>query len=377
MSEFQIQKNHITQSRIVDNDLTQQPLGPQQVLVKIDKFALTANNITYAVVGEQIGYWQFFPPHDLQSDGAKIDTQGWGILPVWGFAEVVQSNNSEVPVGERLFGYFPPAAHLTLTPGNVGVMSWHDMSEHRSKLPPAYNIYRRVTAEPNYNKAHEDDRMLLFPLHLTSFALYDYFQENNWFGASQLVMLSASSKTSTGLAYGVKYDRNTNNPAPSLVALTSARNCDMVKSLNAYQQTFTYEQIEQIDASKPTLIVDMSGNTQAMNALHKHLGDNMKFCSNVGVTHRDEFSPGGQNSEYIIKDRTELFFAPSQIHKRLKEWGPQEFDKQSRQYMDLSIGKSREWIKMTEISGLQGMQEIFEDVCNGQIAPDIGLKVVL
>ena len=33
-----------------------------QVLLRIDRFALTANNVTYGVAGDQIGYWQFFPP---------------------------------------------------------------------------------------------------------------------------------------------------------------------------------------------------------------------------------------------------------------------------------------------------------------------------
>ena len=45
--------------------------------------------------------------------------------------------------------------------------------------------------------------------------------------------------------------------------------------------------------------------------------------------------------------------------------------------MNLSIGKSRKWLKMTNINGLTGMQDIFEDVCEGKIAPDAGLIVKL
>lgn len=371
MSEFQIKKTHITDSRIVENDISQRTLAPGQVILAIDKFALTANNITYAVVGEQIGYWQFFPPHSQAANGSEVDTQGWGVLPVWGFADVVASNCNDVPVGERLFGYFPPASHLIMEPTKIGKTSWIDGSEHRSKLPAGYNVYRRVEAEPGYSKTHEDNRMLLFPLHITSFALYDFFQENKWFGASQLVMISASSKTSTGLAYGVQNDSSTDNPAPQLVALTSARNLDMVKGLNAYDTALTYDEITKIDANKATLIVDMSGNTDVLSKLHKHLGDNMKFCSNVGVTHWQDFG----ESEDIIKERSEFFFAPSQIQKRLQEWGPQGFDQKSREYLSLSIGKSSEWLKMTDLDGLTGMQAIFEDVCEGKVPPDAGLIV--
>ncbi|MFT6269303.1 MAG: hypothetical protein ACJAVV_002128 [Alphaproteobacteria bacterium] len=375
MSEFQIQKTNITESRIVGNDLASSPLSAGQVLVKIDKFALTANNITYAVVGEQIGYWQFFPPHSQTAQGTSVDTQGWGILPVWGFADVVSSNCEEVPVGERLFGYFPPASHLVLEPAKVGKTSWLDASAHRRELPAGYNIYRRVAHEPGYNMAHEDDRMLLFPLHITSFALFDFFQENNWFGAKQLVMLSASSKTSTGLAYGVqdfsKKQSGDEQSAPTLIGLTSARNVDMVNGINAYDTVLTYDEIAKIDNSIPTLIVDMSGNVNTLSTLHKHLGENMKFCSNVGVTHWHELG----RSDDIIKERSEFFFAPSQIQKRLQEWGPQVFDQKSRKYLAVSINKSREWLNMTDLDGLEGMQAIFVDVCEGKVAPDNGLIV--
>lgn len=365
MRQLQLNKSKYTHTRIVEQNETATDLSEGQVRVKIDKFALTANNVTYAVVGEQIGYWQFFPP--IAQSGDKENE--WGVLPVWGFADVVESSNTDIPIGERLFGYFPPATHLVMQASNVGATSWIDASAHRSHLPAAYNMYRRVQHEPNYNPAFEDDRMLLYPLHITAFALYDYFQSNDWFGAKQLVMLSASSKTSTGLAYGIAND----STAPKQIALTSKRNLQMVSGLAVYDETFSYDDINKIDASVATVIVDMSGNGDVLNALHKHLGANMKFCSNVGVTHWNNMSTGPD----FIKERSEFFFAPSQIQLRLKEWGPQGFEQKSREYMSVSIGKSREWLKMTEIDGLEGMQEIFEDVCDGKIAPEAGLIIKL
>ena len=366
MSEFQVSKSNHVKCRIVNNDLSSAKLNDGQVLVKIDKFALTANNITYAVVAEQIGYWQFFPPH-ADNNKQDEDLSGWGVLPVWGFADVVQSNNPEVPVGERLFGYFPPATHLLMQPSKVSPTAWIDASEHRAALPAGYNIYRKVESEPGYNTAFEDDRMLLYPLHITSFALYDYFQSNDWFGATQLVMISASSKTSTGLAYGVQND----DKAPLQVALTSERNKSMVEGLGVYDTTLSYAQIGEIDASKPTLIVDMSGNGQVLNDLHKHLGDNMRFCSNVGVTHWQEMKTGPD----FIKSRSEFFFAPSQLQKRIKEWGMEGFEKHSGKYLAYSFAKSREWLKMTDIHGLRGMADIYPDVCAGKIAPEAGLTI--
>ena len=363
MSQLQLSKRQYKNTRIVEQNLSAANLSEGQVLVKIDKFALTANNVTYAVVGEQIGYWQFFPPV-LKSD-AKADE--WGVLPVWGFADVVASEHDAVPVGERLFGYFPPATHLVMSPGKLSEASWIDVSEHRSKLPMGYNIYRRVEHEPGYSRDSEDERMLLYPLHITAFALYDYFQSNEWFGATQIVMLSASSKTSTGLAYGIANDAK----SPKQIALTSKDNEVMVKGLKVYDQTLSYDEIQQIDNSLPTLIVDMSGNGQILSELHKHLGENMRFCSNVGATHWHDMKAGPD----FIRDRSEMFFAPSQIQKRLKDWGQQGFEQKSRDYINHSIGKTRAWLKMTDLNGLEGMEAVFKDLCDGKVPADLGLIV--
>ena len=100
--------------------------------MRVDRFALTANNITYGVVGERIGYWAFFPPQD-NADG------GWGIIPVWGFADVVRSRCAEIPEGTRLYGYFPMASHWVMRPARVTEARMIDGSDHRQALPPVYN----------------------------------------------------------------------------------------------------------------------------------------------------------------------------------------------------------------------------------------------
>jgi hypothetical protein len=360
MSEFQIRKDNYLTNRIVDSSLSESDIGDGEVLVKIDRFAFTANNITYAVVGDQFGYWQFFPP-------TGDDVKDWGILPVWGFADVVASNAEGVPVGERLFGYFPPATYLKMTPTHVSKLRWIDGAAHRAPLPSGYNAYRRVLAEPNYTKAMDDFRMLLFPLHLTSYCLYDNLQDNNWFGAEQVVVISASSKTSIGLGYALADDEN----APKSIGMTSSRNLEMVSNLSIYDSTVTYDNLTEIDASKPTVIVDMSGNGDVLGRLHKHLGDNMKFCSNVGFTHWED---GGMGPDFI-QQRSEMFFAPSHIQKRLKDWGPEIFEQKTTQFMQSTIRRSASWLKLTQLDGLNGLAEVYQDVCEGKVSPEAGLII--
>jgi hypothetical protein len=52
-----------------------------QVVLRVDRFSLSANNVTYARLGEELGYGRFFPAAD-----------GWGRLPVWAYAEVTGSS---------------------------------------------------------------------------------------------------------------------------------------------------------------------------------------------------------------------------------------------------------------------------------------------
>lgn len=364
MPEFQVRKNRFAESRLVDTPATEQlpAIEAGEIVVRIDRFAFTANNITYAAAGDQLGYWQFFPP-------TGDDTEGWGLIPVWGFADVIASKVEAIPVGERLFGYFPPASHLKMVPVGVSGKRLIDGSAHRAKLPAGYNSYTRVAAETGYDPGMEDERMLLWPLHITSYCLWDMLQEQNWYGARQIVILSASSKTSIGLAYALAADES----APPSVALTSARNLKLVDTLGLYDQTLSYEALTAIDASLPTVVVDMSGNGQILGRLHTHLGDNMTRCINVGLTHWDEARPG----DGVIAERSAFFFAPSHIQKRIKDWGPDGFAQKTADFMRDTALQSRQWLKLTRLDGLTGLAAVYADVCAGHNAADEGLIITL
>ncbi len=360
MTELQVRRDELTTTRIVDASGDDTPLEDNEILAKIDRFAFTANNITYGVVGDQLGYWQFFPPGGGDSDG-------WGLIPVWGFADVEDSNVTEIPVGERLFGYFPPATHLKLTPTRVTKQSFVDGAAHRAKLPAGYNNYRRVGAEPGYDRATDAERMLFFPLHVTSFCLWDALKANEWHGAKQVIIVSASSKTSIGLAYGLDMDAD----APPAIGVTSERNRDFVDELGLFAASVTYNDLSDVDASIPSVIVDMSGNDHALKQLDDHLGDNMKHCIRVGVTHREALSGDAK-----LK-RSSWFFAPSHIEERMKDWGADGFLKKSAAFIATTSARSRDWLNIRSLDGLAGLQAIWSDVANGEIPADEGLIVVL
>ena len=361
MKEFQTSKIDITQVRLADSQLDVSTiLAEGELLLEIDKFGFSANNVTYAAAGEQLGYWQFFPA----SGNAAGD---WGIIPVWGFANIVQSNADGVEVGERVFGYFPTGSHLKMQ--NVAVFDNRlvDGAEHRSRLPAGYNTYRRVDFEPGYDCSMDDYRMLLWPLYITSYCLWDSLQHKNWHGAKQTLIVSASSKTSIGLAYALAADEN----APTSVGLTSAGNQDWVQSLGIYDQTVSYDELKNIDASKPSVIVDMSGNASLLARIAQHLGDNLAYCLNVGLTHWDE---AGQDTG-IAQDKREFFFAPSHIQMRMKEWGPAEFEKRSSGFVLEATQQSAQWMRLVNLKGVAALAGVYGDVCGGTLVPEKGLVV--
>ncbi len=362
MYEFQVNKKDFTQIRLVENNELNEdsPLLADEVIVRIESFALTANNITYAVLGEQLGYWQFFPACE------NADNQ-WGIIPVWGFATVVSSNSVDMPIGEKIFGYFPPTSLLKMKATHVSSQRFIDGTAHRALLPQGYNVYRRVLAESGYDERFDSHRMLLFPLHITSFCLWDYLQSKNWFEAEQIIIISASSKTSIGLAYGI----DDHEHAPTLIGMTSKRNSDFVEGLGVYEQVIQYDDLTTLNASLKTVIVDMAGNAAQLQSIEQHLNGNLQYCIQVGLTHWDAAS----TESPLEKAPSEMFFAPGHIQKRIAAWGGKEFERQSREFMTKSTQRSAAWLDYTYVEGVEGMTEIFSQVCNGQISPEKGIIV--
>jgi hypothetical protein len=71
LTELWVDRTDIRTTKIVNSTIAD--LTDGEVLVTIDKFGLTANNVSYAVSGDFIGYWKYYPAED-----------NWGKVPVWG-----------------------------------------------------------------------------------------------------------------------------------------------------------------------------------------------------------------------------------------------------------------------------------------------------
>ncbi|MDU6494562.1 DUF2855 family protein [Bradyrhizobium sp.] len=134
-NDFIVARQDLETCRTISTERPDRDALPSDaLLVKVDRFAFTANNITYALLGEQLKYWQLFPAPD-----------GFGIIPVWGFGDVIASRNPAVAEGERLFGYFPMATHLCIEAADISKRSLRDAAAHQAGA--------RVTAHAFSHKA--------------------------------------------------------------------------------------------------------------------------------------------------------------------------------------------------------------------------------
>ena len=280
------------------------PLQSGQARARVDRFALTSNNITYAAFGDAMHYWDFFP---VQGD----DAQGWGSVPVWGFGTVVESACTEVPVGERVYGYWPMASHAVLTPARVTPSGWIDGAAHRAPLPPIYNQYERSSADPFYRADTEDLQALLRPLFATSWLIDDFMADSDFFGARTLLLSSASSKTAYATAWCLAQ-----RAGIEVIGLTSPANVAFCESLGCYNRVLTYEALASLDGDTPSVYIDFAGNAGLRRRIHEHF-PNLRYSCSVGGAHVREL--GGAKG--LPGPRATLFFAPAQAKKRAGEWG--------------------------------------------------------
>jgi Protein of unknown function (DUF2855) len=352
-TDFIVARDDLQQCKLIETSLPESAQLPDDaLLIKIDRFAFTANNITYAMLGDQMKYWQLFPAPD-----------NFGNIPVWGFGDVIASKHSGVAVGERLFGYFPMATHLVIEAADVSKRGLRDAAAHRQGVAPVYNAYARVGGDPAYAGRQGDYQALLRPLFMLSFLVDDFLSENEFYGARSVLLSSASSKTAFGLAHLLHLRGDVR-----VIGLTSAANAAFVGSLGCYDDVVTYDRVPSLPSDSPAAFVDMAGNGELRARLHRHFGDRMKYSGRVGLTHQ---SPSADEPD-LPGAKPTWFFAPDQIRKRAREWGPGGIERRFSAAWSGFAPMLERWLTVTEGRGPAAVKQIYLDTLNGRVPPDQG-----
>jgi hypothetical protein len=352
VSVLEVRRDDLAHARVVDD--ARVGLADGQALLRVERFGLTANVITYALAGDAIGYWRFFPAAE----------DGWGRIPAWGFAEVVASESGALAEGDRVFGYVPMASHVLLTPEERGG-AVVDTAEHRSELPGVYNRYRRAGAAT----AGDARELVLRPLLITSFLLADQLVAERLAGARQVLVSSASSKTALGLAFELK------RAGARVVGLTSARNAEFVGSVGIYDEVVTYDQLAGLDGSVDSVAVDIAGDPDVRRRVHETFRERLRRSVLVGATHR---APGAfSTAPGTPGPRPEFFFAPDRIQVRAREWGPAGFEERVEAAFAALSSWTEGWLAIEEAYGPDEALAAYRDVLAGSARPDVALVASL
>jgi hypothetical protein len=348
-------------------------LEPGRAVLRVERFALTANNVTYGACGAVPGleYWRFFPGPD-----------GWGRVPVWGFATVVASSHPGVAVGDRFYGFLPMSSHLVVEPADAGAQGFADGAAHRSGLSPVYNTYvrtrERTGEDAAARAAAEAEAMLLRPLFTTAFLIDDFLADEAFFGARRVVLASASSKTAYATAFLLARRRGTPQ-AVEVVGLTSPANVGFVGRLGCYDRVLAYADAERLEADVPTVYVDMSGDAGLRERVHHHLGDALRHDCAVGLTRWEE-GVGRRRSDGappapLPGPKPAMFFAPARWKKREADWGAAGFMARQAEARDAFSAKLRGeggWMTVVEGRGPADVVRVWRELVDGRGRPEIG-----
>lgn len=354
--QVQVRKSALTEAAVVDVPLP--PLAEGAVRLAVESFSVTANNITYAVVGDGFKYWDFFPA-----------PEGMGIVPMWGHAKVIESRHPEIAVGERVYGYLPMASHLDVLPGRVTRSGFSDTTDYRQPMSPVYNSYTRLAADPEHDGLREAERMIFGPLFRTGFLIEYFLRGEDWFGAEQLIVTSASSKTAMGLASVARQS----SPGIRRIGLTSKGNVGFVAASGLYDEVVAYDDLERLPVVR-SVSVDFAGNADLLARIHRHFEDALAHSALVGATHIEARSVFGKG-EPLPGPKPALFFAPDHAVAFYKAQGAEEGGK-------LVAVAWREFLKAAEGTvaierheGLQAARTVFLAMVGGAIDPAKGIVI--
>lgn len=354
MTDFLVQRDDLRIFRTEDGEPAAEGAAEGEVQFRIERFGLTANNLTYGVFGDSMGYWKFFAA-----------PQGWGRVPVWGFGVAVVSGVDGVEPGDRFYGYWPMSSYVTMRARANGA-GFVETSAARAPLPPFYNGYLRAIPEAGFEPRHDDAAAIMRPLFLTGWLIADQLATNGWHGAEAVVLASASSKT----AYSTAWAMRGRGDAPTLIGLTSAPNVKFTEGLGVYDEVLTYEAIGDLSGDRRLVLIDMAGNPELRRAIHEVAGDALQASIMVGATHWENATLADDN---LPGPTPVLFFAPTVADERAAALGPAIFAQRIGTAWATFASRLPELIEIKHGTGPDALAAAYQGFVEGHADPGQGL----
>jgi len=241
-----------------------------EVVVHIVKFVLTANTVTYALMGKLPGFatWQHYPYEDPT----------YAKSPCWGTGVVTVSRCPGVARGSRIHGYFPMSPWCVLQPTGVTAEgAFMDGAVHRTKLLAPYRSYK--SRAPTATADEEDLRSADALLFGTGWGMAQQAKLAD-VGSRAALLTSASSRTAITAAFSAQYHKI----GQKVIGLTSKANEAFVKGTGLYDLVCTYDSVQTLPRER-VIVFDMAGSPSIQADLRAHYGSNIAMWAGVGNAH--------------------------------------------------------------------------------------------
>ncbi|WP_214410513.1 DUF2855 family protein [Sphaerisporangium fuscum] len=324
-------------------------LADGEVSLVVEKFGLTTNNATYARFGDSdIPFWNAFP-----------GPEGYGRVPVWGFARVEESRHPEINVGDRYFGYMPMSTHHVVAP-QVTPRGFADATPQRHFLHPWYWHFERA-GEPD---ALDDRRALVHPVYPAAYTLADMLQRQAANGARSVLVTSASSK----VAIGMVEEAAARNLGLRAIGITSSRNVAFVESLGLYDTVAAYEDLATVEVTAPAVFVDGTGEAAWRLAVADRFADDLVNTTLIGFTHPGAAVPPPPG---LRGPAAEVFFTPAVEWQTAEEEGPENYYARYARSERRFLESTTSWLTIEQAQGPEAIADVFGDVLAGKQPPDV------
>lgn len=378
------------------------------VLIKVDRFGFSANNVTYQALAEHphFRYFDFHPAPECKASSVSPKTHG--LIPVWGFGTIAKSSHPKIQDGERVYGYFAPARYLlvSLSSSEVTKFSFYVSRPHLPADRRPYNQILRCSADPQYisTSTAEDITMLYRPLFWTSYWCEDWIHCSNYrAGVSHILVSSASSKTAFCLAYliGKRIRRAEISENTNIIGLTSKGNVDFTKRLELYHEVLDYDSFtstHSFQGGKDSrwLYVDVAGNEKLNKRINEHFASPYtgKLVANIvlGLTNlqpstanttpkklgTNPFNVSGTSdttntSTSAFWPREEFFFMPEWLDIRRHQIPVLEIFRLQNQAWKELMEDCTGWVELKRVYGATGVEEAYRKLSKEGLGPDKGL----
>ncbi len=355
-ADFIVNKSNFADTRWVEREET--PLGDGEARLKIEAFALTANNVTYAAFADFAGYWNFFPAEE----------DGWGRVPMWGFASVAESRAPGVEPGQRYYGYLPASTDLVVQPTRVNAHGFTDGVVHRQPLPGFYNIYHLTSNDAAYDPDFEAAQMLFRPLYATGWLIDDSLMTRKT-PPAHVIVTSASSKTAIAYAHAAS-----KRGGLAVTGLTSPANKAFTENTGFYTTVVAYDDLAALPKTAPAILVDILGNPETRFAAAAALGEALAGNVIVGATDWEaprraggpDQQPGGGGVE------NEVFFAPGHAETCAKRMGAGAFQEKLNSDLRAFYPIGANLLAVETASGRAAITNTWLATLRGEVSPTSG-----